>query len=99
MQPHTKRKILKGIPLPKLSLKRRFPGLPILLQTILIAANLHIIRASNSDSFGYTDADSNTPGGPTYAWIEISSTGIQLPPGSGGYADLGFSFSFYGTQY
>jgi hypothetical protein len=71
--------------------------LPILLLTILISANLQVIRAADSDSFGYTYTDSKTSGGPTYNWIEISGTGTQLAPGNN--VNLAFPFTFYGTLF
>lgn len=54
------------------------------------------------DGYGYTWIDSDEEGGPLYEWIDISSMGTS--PGSDddanyGPIDLGFPFSFYGTEY
>jgi hypothetical protein len=60
-------------------------------------------RSGGPDSFGYTFADSNTPGGPTYDWIEISGTGTEVLSNSDDAVSsataLGFLFNFYGTDY
>ena len=55
---------------------------------------------------GYTWADSNapvgTPGRPTYAWTDISSTGTRVTGYSSGEATIdfpgGFTFPFYGER-
>ena len=71
----------------------------------LVSFNTRIVpRASGGpDSFGYTFIDSNTPGGPTYDWIEISGTGTEVLSNSDdswvGNIDLGFFFNYYGTDY
>jgi hypothetical protein len=54
------------------------------------------------DGFGYTWIDSDEEGGPSYEWIDITTVGTS--PGSdddGNYGpiDLGFPFSFYGSEY
>jgi len=53
------------------------------------------------DGFGYRFIDSNSPGGPTFNWIDITSTGTNLGVSGDDAAaqvPLGtFSFPFYGT--
>ncbi len=53
------------------------------------------------DPFGYTWLDSNEPGGPTFNWIEISSTGTQIPLGDDDFAtvSLPWQFPFYGVNH
>lgn len=80
------------------------------ISLILFSLPLHSSRAlaapgrsGGPDSFGYTFLDSYTPEGPTYSWIEISSTGTEvLPSSDDSYTDLinmGFFFNYYGTDY
>ena len=67
------------------------------------------LRSGGPDPFGYTYKDSQEPGGPSYAWIEIAppsgGSGITLTALSGiddGYywpLPLPFAFNFYGTSY
>ncbi len=62
----------------------------------------HTVTTSQA---GYTFRDSNSFGGPGYAWIEISATGSEVTafsnPDDGMSADLpiGFSFPFYGNNF
>jgi subtilisin family serine protease len=54
------------------------------------------------DLFGYSWIDSDDPGGPTYKWLEINTLGTVVGGGDDsmyGPFNLGFTFSFYGTDY
>ncbi|MBN1660144.1 MAG: carboxypeptidase regulatory-like domain-containing protein [Anaerolineae bacterium] len=57
------------------------------------------------DGFGYTFVDSNEPGGPVYAWEEISGSGAlvtgwtSMDDGYAGPIPLGFSIDYYGSSY
>ncbi|HCV44279.1 MAG TPA: hypothetical protein DGH68_12395 [Bacteroidetes bacterium] len=57
------------------------------------------------DSAGYRAIDSDSPGGPTYNWFDISTIGIQITSWTGtsddGYATIAlpFQFSFYDNTY
>ncbi len=57
------------------------------------------------DAGGYYWIDNVTePNGPTYSWVDISSTGTQVSvtstdDGSCVLTNIGFSFPFYGTNY
>jgi len=69
--------------------------------------------AGGPDIYGYTWTDRNEPGGPTFSWVDISTTGTMLSQGSSwvqtgvysaydeGYiqVSLPFPFNFYGTVY
>lgn len=70
------------------------------------------VRGSGGpDLFGYEWIDSNEPGGPTYEWNDISTTGIlvtnwvptdiypAVDEGKAGPFPLGFSFKYYGLEY
>ena len=60
-------------------------------------------RAGGPDVFGYTYQDSDEPGGPTYAWVDISAIGTQLTlqgdDANAGPFPIGFSFPFYGNTF
>jgi len=50
----------------------------------------------------YTWQDSDQPGGPIYAWVDITTTGTALNPGDDtthGPFDIGFAFPFYGRNF
>ncbi|MCL4869101.1 MAG: DUF11 domain-containing protein [Anaerolineae bacterium] len=54
------------------------------------------------DTFGYTYRDSAEPDGPTYNWVDISSTGTNAGitgNSNHGPLPLGFTFNFYGNNY
>lgn len=60
-------------------------------------------NSGGPDSFGYQWRDSDDPGGPEFAWEEISGIGTQIT-GLGdddnvGPFNLGFPFSFYGNEF
>ena len=55
------------------------------------------------DDFGYTFKDSNVQSGPTYEWLDITTTGTMIMPDSDDIyvsgLPVGFFFNFYGTDY
>lgn len=55
------------------------------------------------DYFGYTFIDNNMHDGPTYDWIDITSTGTMILPSTDDYyvsnLPVGFFFNYYGTDY
>ena len=54
------------------------------------------------DLFGYTWIDSDEPGGPAFAWVDISSIGTQVVLGDDqnlGPYDIGFNFSYYDNDF
>ena len=69
----------------------------------MIIGILPAAKATAQDSFGYTYKDTNTVGGPTYNWVEISGSGTSILPDSDDYyignINLGFFFNYYGTDY
>jgi len=61
-------------------------------------------NAGGPDLFGYYWVDSDEPGGPTFAWDDISATGVDVVGSLGddtyaGPYDLGFSFPYYENVY
>jgi subtilisin family serine protease len=63
-----------------------------------------IDRTGGPDAFGYRFADSDSPGGPTFNWFDISSIGTPITFGSfddsnAGPIPIGFSFPFYGNNF
>ncbi|MBD3170361.1 MAG: T9SS type A sorting domain-containing protein [candidate division Zixibacteria bacterium] len=55
------------------------------------------------DAFGYEFRDNTVSGGPTYDWVDISSSGTQIEPTSHYFMsdpiNMGFDFDFYGSTY
>ncbi len=60
-------------------------------------------RTGGPDVFGYTYMDSDESGGPTFSWVDITTTGTQVnmtgDDVNSGYLPLGFSFPFYGKTF
>jgi hypothetical protein len=85
--------------------------LTLLMSVSLVAQELKGTGPSGSvdnrdsggpDAFGYTFVDSDEPGGPTYAFEDISGTGTPYFLGDDAGTPplaLGFDFDFYGTTY
>jgi subtilisin family serine protease len=61
------------------------------------------LRAGGPDVFGYTYQDSDEPGGPVFAWVDISATGTAIPLNADdqnlGPFPMGFAFPHYGTTF
>ena len=61
------------------------------------------LAAGGPDVFGYTYQDSDAPGGPTFAYVDISATGTAIPLNGDdqnlGPFPLGFAFPHYGTTF
>jgi hypothetical protein len=63
------------------------------------------LGSGGPDQFGYIFLDSNEPGGPAYAWEEISATGTLVTgwtsydDGYAGPIPTGFPFNYYGNTY
>jgi hypothetical protein len=54
------------------------------------------------DAFGYKWIDSDEPGGPTFNWVEINTTGTPVDvadDGNVGPFDIGFTFEYYGVEF
>jgi peptidase C25-like protein/flagellar hook capping protein FlgD/ASPM-SPD-2-Hydin domain-containing protein len=60
-------------------------------------------KLDGGDNYGHMWRDSDEPGGPTFDWIDISSTGTEIPisgdNATSGAIDIGFPFNYYGTDY
>lgn len=61
------------------------------------------LRAGGPDVFGYTYQDSDEPGGPAFAWTDISAIGTAIAFNGDdqnlGAFPIGFSFPFYGNTF
>lgn len=62
-----------------------------------------LYNAGGPDAFGYTWVDTDEPGGPSFDWVDIESTGVEIT-GLGddnvvGPFMIGFSFPYYGKYY
>lgn len=54
------------------------------------------------DAYGYAWIDSLEPGGPTFAWVDISGTGTSVAltdDDTDGPFPIGFNFGFYGSSF
>lgn len=76
----------------------------ILCVCVLIFVNTKIIIAGGGpDLFGYTWKDSFDPGGPVYAWVDISLVGTPVPglldDNADGPKQMGMSFRYYWSDY
>jgi subtilisin family serine protease len=68
----------------------------------VFTSNVAQVPQGGPDGFGYSFADSDQSGGPTFDWIDISDSGNQLSLSDDSYffpIDLPFNFNFYGTDY
>lgn len=94
----------------------RAPGAPSPAQktggAVPALGGAQLRAAGGPDGGGYYYQDSNEPGGPTYAWVEISGIGTALTGAAWtatgsyqaddeGYASIAlpFAFPFYGKRY
>jgi subtilisin family serine protease len=61
------------------------------------------LATGGPDVFGYTFQDSDAPGGPTFAYVDISATGTSIPLNGDdqnlGPFPMGFSFPHYGGTF
>ncbi len=66
--------------------------------TVHVVTNAH---SGGPDGFGYTFVDSDYQGGPAFQWIDITSTGTQIPLGDDDWDSVGlsFQFPFYDANY
>jgi hypothetical protein len=66
-------------------------------------STLSFLITDGTQADTYTWADSNDTGGPTFDWVDISSTftgSVSLEEeGESSMLDIGFSFPFYGNSY
>lgn len=61
------------------------------------------LAAGGPDGFGYTYIDSDQPGGPAFAWEDVSAIGTALPltgdDSNAGRFPIGFEFPFYDAEF
>jgi len=61
-----------------------------------------LLDQGGPDGYGYYWTDSDEPGGPSYAWVEIDTLGTSHSLGDDdnqGPFPLGFTFGYYGVDY
>ncbi len=63
-----------------------------------------LLGGGGPDTFGYMWKDSDQPGGPAFAWVDIAATGTPIAgldsdDESSSPIPLGFSFPFYGNTF
>ncbi len=68
------------------------------------SGDAQIERTGGPDAFGYRFADSDSPGGPVFDWVDISSIGTPITALTGddqnaGPVPIGFNFPFYGNSF
>jgi hypothetical protein len=64
-------------------------------------------NAGGPDTYGYIWVDSDEPGGPAFNWMDIQTTGIEVPIREDSLGDdsfvgplpIGFAFNYYGVAY
>ncbi|HTW92953.1 MAG TPA: nidogen-like domain-containing protein [bacterium] len=74
---------------------------PIIVSLALLLFLPAMLLAGGPDRGGYRWIDSDTTGGPTFNWVDITGSGTRIPladdDNQGPFA-LGFSLNFYGTS-
>ena len=86
---------------------RRATPHAILITVVLVVQTLALGSAfaatGGPDAFGYTFRDNLSPGGPTFLWQDIASTGtfagVQCDDCMSSALPIGFAFQFYGATY
>jgi hypothetical protein len=82
----------------------KFFYLKTLIFTFFLQTSLSISQTSGGpDTFGYTWKNSNDTNGPTFNWIDISTTGTEVigltDDNSIGMINMGINFNYYGISY